>query len=146
MGVSQVNSCPDHLGLCSLLLAFPEWCPATSAPFLPDTLLHILPHSVQKSHSPGSLLQFPPEQLLASPRGSLSYLRCKLVCYISASLTRLWTSGGLGTSLYIFPSPLPDTLTGHVFWVCWMNSCMNKWMHGINVCHWVMKCLQKMHC
>lgn len=73
MEVSQVNSCPDHLGLCSLLFAFPEWCPATSAPFLPDTLLRILPHSVQKLHSPGSLLQFPLEQLLAlSPRISLS--------------------------------------------------------------------------
>ena len=57
--VSQMNGRPNHLGLCALLFPSPKSCPATSSPLLRDTLLHILQHSMQKSLSPGSLLQFP---------------------------------------------------------------------------------------
>lgn len=59
MEVSQMNGCPNHLGLCSLLFSSPKSCPDTSAPFLPYTHLHILQHSVQNSLYPESLLQFP---------------------------------------------------------------------------------------
>lgn len=68
--VFQMNDHANHLVLCALLLPSPKLHSDTSAPLLPDMLLHILQHSLQKSLSPGSLLQFP---LLPAHLSSLHY-------------------------------------------------------------------------
>lgn len=94
--VFQMNDHANHLVLCALLLPSPKLHSDTSAPLLPDMLLHILQHSLQKSLSPGSLLQFP---LLPAHLSSLHY---KLMWYICLPHYILTTLGGLGAYLLHF--------------------------------------------
>lgn len=86
---------------------------------------HILQEAF--SSSPTRLSVFSP-----CLRTLLPYLHCKLLCHIPASLTRLWR--GRRVTTLSFPSPLPNTVTGHMFSQGLLNEFMHERMNAWDQC------------